>query len=208
MIRRITFASCYVYSPRGAGAASRRSRLLRKLLKAGDDRFILKYAVRVRQQVRGDAVLAGFLGPGQVLVPVPGSAPAVAGVMSVPEHLAMALIEAGLGRDIWKGLYRARPVRKSATAPPLSRPTVGAHYDSFSVAAAAVPSRIVLIDDVVTKGRTLLAAAARLKDASPNSEIRAFALLRTMGRIGGVERLLSPCVGEIRWRAGDAYRNP
>jgi hypothetical protein len=208
MIRRLTFASCYVYSPRGAGAASRRSRLLRKLLKAGDERFILKYAVRVRQQVREEAVLAGFLGPGHVLVPVPGSAPAVAGMVSVTEHLALALIEAGLGRDIWTGLHRIRAVAKSATSPPLSRPTVCTHYESFSVAAATVPSRIVLIDDVVTKGRTLLAAAARLKDASPDSEIRAFALLRTMGRVGGVERLLNPCVGVIRWRAGDAYRNP
>jgi hypothetical protein len=208
MIRRLTFASCYVYSPRGAGAASRRSRLLRKLLKAGDDRFFLKYALRVRQQFREDALLAGFLGAGQVLVPVPGSAPAVAGVLSVPEHLAMALVEAGLGRDIWKGLLRSRPVPKSATSPPLSRPTVGTHYESFAVAAAAVPARIVLIDDVVTKGRTLLAAAARLKVASPDSEIRAFALLRTMGWVGGVEQLVNPCVGEIRWRAGDAYRNP
>jgi hypothetical protein len=207
MIRRITFASCYVYSPRGASPASRRSRLLRKLLKAGDDHFILKYAVRVRQQVDEDAVLAGFLDPGQVLVPVPGSAPAVAGVVSVSEHLARALIESGLGREIWKGLYRIRPVRKSATSPPLSRPTVHTHYESFSV-AATVPPRLVLIDDVVTKGRTLLAAAARLRDASPDSEIRAFALLRTMGRVDGVEQLLNPCVGEIRWRAGDAYRNP
>jgi hypothetical protein len=207
MIRRVTFASCYVYSPRGAGATSQRSRLLRKLLKAGDERFILKYAIRVRQQVNEDAVLAGFLDPGHVLVPVPGSAPAVAGVVTVPEHLALALIEAGIGQDIWKGLYRIRPVRKSATSPPRSRPTVRTHYESFSV-AAAVPPRIVLIDDVVTKGRTLLAAAARLKDASPDSEIRAFALLRTMGRAGGVERLLNPCVGEIRWKAGDAYRNP
>lgn len=209
MIRRVTFASCYVYSPGGASAVSARSRQLRSLLKAGDAHFMFKYAVRVRQQVADHAPLAGFLGPSHVLVPIPGSAPSAARCVSVAEHLAMALIEAGLGQSIWKGLHRIRSVRKSATAVPGSRPTVGNHYDSFAIAPIQPPpTEVVLIDDVVTKGRTLLAAAARLKEAFPNTEVRAFALLRTMGLIEGVDQLLDPCVGEIRWRAGDAHRNP
>jgi hypothetical protein len=209
MIRRVIFASCYVYSPGGLGAVSARSRQLRSLLKAGDAHFMLKYAIRVRQQVADHAPLAGFLGPSHVLVPVPGSAPSAAGSVSVTEHLAMALIEAGLARGMWKGLHRIRSVRKSATAVPGSRPTVGTHYDSFAVEPIRPPpTEVVLIDDVVTKGRTLLAAAARLKEAFPAMEIRAFALLRTMGLIEGVNQLLDPCVGEIRWRAGDAHRNP
>ena len=67
---------------------------------------------------------------------------------------------------------------------------------------------IVLVDDVITKGRTLLAAASRVHDALPHAQIRAFALVRTMGLISGVEQLLDPCIGEIRWRAGDAHRSP
>ena len=208
-IHRIAFASCYVYSPSGTSAASRRSRLLRALLKAGDAGFIFKYAVRVRQQVDDASPLAGFLCHSQVLVPIPGSAPAVAGTRSVAEHLACALVAVGLGHSIWSGLHRSFAVRKSATAVPGSRPTVGTHYDSFAVDMdTAPPPQIVLIDDVVTKGRTLLAAAARLQDAFPETEIRAFALLRTMGFVDGVEHLLDPCVGEIRWRAGDALRSP
>ena len=70
------------------------------------------------------------------------------------------------------------------------------------------PENVVLIDDVVTKGRTLLAAATRLHEAFPGAQIRAFALLRTMGLIPGVQRLLDPCTGEIRWKAGDAHRSP
>ena len=209
MIRSIAFASCYVYSPCGENAASARSRLLRELLKAGDESFLAKYALRVRQQVSDNSPLSGFLLPGHVLVPIPGSAPPAAGATSVAGHLALALADAGLGRGIWTGLHRIRAVRKSATAAPGSRPTVGAHYDSFAInTATALPPQVVLVDDVVTKGRTLLAAAARLKDAFPHSEIRAFALLRTMGLIRDVHHLLDPCVGEIRWRAGDAHRNP
>ena len=209
MIRVVTFASCYVYSPCGSSAVSERSRLLRALLKAGDTHFMARYAIRVRQQVTDNPSLAGFLCPHKVLVPIPGSAPAVAGAVSVAQHLAVALIEEGLGQCIWEGLHRLYAVRKSATAAPGSRPTVASHYDSFAIdPAAPLRGQVVLIDDVVTKGRTLLAAAARLQEAFPGAHIRAFALLRTMGLVQGVNQLLDPCVGEITWRAGDAHRNP
>jgi hypothetical protein len=59
-----------------------------------------------------------------------------------------------------------------------------------------------------TKGRTLLAAASRVQEAFPCAEIRAFALIRTMGLISGIQQLLDPCKGEIRWRGGDAHRSP
>jgi hypothetical protein len=209
MISGVTFASCYVYSPSGSSVACRRSRLLRALLKASDARFICKYADRVREESAGASPLAGFFDPSSVLVPIPGSAPRAVGALSVADHLATALLGMGLGQEIWPGLRRVRAVRKSATAPPGSRPTVGNHFDSFAIEpCGAFPHQVMLVDDIVTKGRTLLAAAARLQEACPTLRIRAFALVRTMGLTSGVERLLEPCVGEIRWRAGDAYRNP
>lgn len=209
MIRTIAYASCYVYSPAGTGAVCERSRLLRTLLKADDASFMLKYACRVRQQAENSPQLAGFFGATDVLVPVPGSTPYTEGGSWTAEHLANALLNVGLGGATWSGLRRLRPVRKSATAAPGDRPTVSVHYESFVLEAPPiVPNRIVLIDDVVTKGRTLLAAASRVHEAFPGSQIRAFALLRTMGLIPGVQRLLDPCTGEIRWKAGDAHRSP
>jgi len=59
------------------------------------------------------------------------------------------------------------------------------------------PSEIVLVDDVLTKGTTLLAAASVLQKAFPASTIQAFALIRTMGLVPEVDRILSPCVGLI-----------
>jgi pyrimidine operon attenuation protein/uracil phosphoribosyltransferase len=70
------------------------------------------------------------------------------------------------------------------------------------------PERIVLVDDVITKGRTILAAAARLHDAFPNADIRAFALVRTMGFLPDVVHLTEPCQGFVRWAGGDARRDP
>lgn len=59
-----------------------------------------------------------------------------------------------------------------------------------------------------TKGRTLLAAATRIREAFPTVQIRAFALVRTLGAVSGLRHLLEPCKGQIRWREGDAYRCP
>jgi predicted amidophosphoribosyltransferase len=191
------------------GATCERSRLLQVLLKTGDAGFIRKYACRVHQQAMDSPPLAGFFGAADVLIPVPGSSPHAAGGLWAAEHLAAALVNEGLGRLAWSGLRRVRAVRKSSTAAPGKRPTVNLHYESFFLERPAIPlERIVLIDDVVTKGRTLLAAASRVQEALPCAQIRAFALIRTMGLIPEVQRLLDPCKGEIRWRAGDAHRSP
>ncbi|MDP9087479.1 MAG: phosphoribosyltransferase [Pseudomonadota bacterium] len=209
MIRTVTFASCYVYSPIGTGALCERSRLLRSMLKRGDARFISKYAVRVRQQADNTSHLAGFFDSADVLVPVPGSAPHIAGGLWAAQHLSVALVNEGLGSRAWTGLHRVRPVPKSATAAPGDRPTAPLHYESFAVEHTSLPlESIVLIDDVVTKGRTLLAAASRVQEAFPQARIRAFALVRTMGFIGGINQLLDPCKGVIRWQSGDAQRRP
>ena len=186
-----------------------RSRLLRSFLKAGDEAFLRKYARRVCQEATYSPLLAGFFEPTDLLVPVPGSAPYSSGDPWVSQDLALALVKEGLGGAAWTGLHRVRAVRKSATAAPGTRPTVNLHYDSFYVERPAEPPEgIVLIDDVVTKGRTLLAAASRVQEAFPGVHVRGFALLRTMGRISTVEQLLDPCKGQIRWRGGDAHRSP
>jgi hypothetical protein len=209
MILKIEYASCYVYSPAGAGAVCERSRLLRALLKAGDAHFMLKYAVRVHQQAQESPQLAGFFRSDDLLVPVPGSTPNTCGGTWVAADLADALVHAGVGTMVWRGLHRICPVRKSATSAPGSRPSVSRHYESFLIERPPKTlASVVLIDDVVTKGRTFLAAATRLQEAFPKADIRAFALLRTLGMIPGVPRLLDPCQGEIRWKAGDAHRNP
>lgn len=208
MIEAIAFASCYVYSPAGDGVTCARSRLLRALLKEGDAHFMIKYAVRVRQQIEPSSRLAGFFLPNDVLVPVPRSAPKVGGTWAAAE-LAHALVQEGVGSAMWAGLRRISAVRKSATSAKGQRPSVERHYDSFRLEPSALClQNVILIDDVITKGRTFLAAAARVHEAFPGARIRAFALLRTLGATHGLASLLEPCRGEIRWIAGDARRIP
>ena len=149
-----------------------------------------------------------MFGADVTFVPIPSSNPSATRVWAA-ERLALALLGVRLGGSVWPGLQRRFPVRKSATALNADRPTFQQHCDSFSVPDLAdAPRRIVLVDDVITKGRTLLAAAAKLQEALPHTDIRAFALVRTMGFLTDVTRFLEPCQGVVRWAGGDARRDP
>jgi predicted amidophosphoribosyltransferase len=110
---------------------------------------------------------------------------------------------------VWTALQRRYTVIKSATAAPAERPSVQVHYDSFASTLPVLPNRrFLLIDDVITKGRTLLAAAARLRSVSAHVDIGAFALIRTAGFADHIEHTAEPCHGVIRWAGGDARREP
>jgi len=178
-------------------------------LKSGDPEWLPRYAGQVFQQVSRQRQFPGLFAKDVVLVPVPGSAPST-GVPWPAERLAIALTGIGLAGAVLVCLRRRFAVRKSATAFSGERPTVQEHYDSFVAIDGSPhqPRRILLVDDVVTKGRTLLAAAARLHEAFPNADMRAFALVRTMGFLPRLEHLLEPCEGVIRWAGGDARREP
>ncbi len=210
-IRSLDFASCYVYAPCGVCRVSARSRSLCAMIKAPEPLLGPFYARCVMRQALDMPILAEFFRAIDVLVPVPPREPSRPSRECLPDRLADAFVAEGLARTVWRGLSRVSAVPKSASAAPGRRPTVLAHYDSLGVVPGSdVPddARLLLIDDVVTKGRTLLAAAMRLHEAFPQARISAFALLRTLGFKDRLEGLLEPCVGRIGWRAGDARRNP
>jgi predicted amidophosphoribosyltransferase len=180
------------------------------MIKAPQTPLVPFYARCVMRQAHLMPVLAEFFRAIDVLIPIPASAPRRPREY-LPDRLADALVAEGLARSAWKGLSRVRSVAKSATSAPGRRPTVRVHYESLSVVPGfdlPEDARFLLIDDVVTRGRTLLAAATRLHEAFPQARITAFALLRTLGFRDHIETLLDPCVGRIGWRAGDARRNP
>ena len=71
-----------------------------------------------------------------------------------------------------------------------------------------VPKRLLVVDDVVTSGSMLIAAASLLQETFPEAEIKAFALLRTMS-FGEVDAILAPCAGLISYEGGPyARREP
>jgi hypothetical protein len=204
----LSFASCYVYAPRGEGLLSAEGRRLCQRVKASDPRWLPHYAGQVAELCARERRIANLFARDAWLVPVPGYAPSRTR-QSAACQLAMALNELGLAHDVWPGIARSVAVTRSATALLGERPTVRQHYESFTIAAAPrPPPRFILVDDVITKGRTLLAAAARLRDAFPDADVRAFAMVRSMGFLTRLGRLLAPCEGVVYWTGRDARREP
>ncbi len=204
----VTFMSFYVYSPRGSGWVAEDSRVLCARVKTADPIWLPRLAACVYRASLQHRELARVFAPGGVLVPVPGSG-RTSDRPWIALQLALALSQVGFGLRVWTGLRRRYSVVKSATAGAAGRPSVRQHYDSFAATLPVWPTcRVVLIDDVVTKGRTLLAAAARLRTVAREVDVRAFALLRTAGFADHIERTIEPCQGVIRWAGGDARREP
>ena len=207
----LDFASCFVYAPCGDSKVSARSRSFCATIKAAEPALVPLYARCVARQARLKPELAEFFRAIDVLIPIPPCRPSRTYREHLPNRLADALVAEGLASSACKSLHRIRAVPKSATAAPGRRPTVQAHYDSLRVLSGpelADGAHLLLIDDVVTRGRTLLAAAMRLHEAFPQARISAFALMRTRGFTDDLDGLLEPCVGRIGWRAGEAHRNP
>lgn len=205
----VAMLTFYAYSPKGDSEVSERSRQLCARVKAGNPRWLKSYVARVHHEIRCSDRLASLFRSDSVVIPVPNCEMPRSRSPWIARRLAAELQEAGLVHEVWTGLRRLSAVEKSSVAWRWERPTVEQHYRSFAVIPTpTAPSHIVVVDDVVTKGRTIIAASMRLQSAFPNATITAFALVRTMGLVSNIERLFEPSLGQIRWNGTDAYRDP
>jgi len=206
-ITELRFGSLLVYSPRGESDVSKRSRTVCYQMKNDLGGAIARLVLRLKTEFPSTS-LDELLGPDVTLVPAPRSTPLIEGALWPARRIADALLAHGLGVEVLPVVRRASPVPKSSHAIPGERVSVAQHIESLSLEPwLAAPARITIIDDVVTKGRMLMATATVLRQAFPATDLRAFALIRTMGLQPDVERIFAPCVGAIVWSPwGDALR--
>lgn len=209
------FGSFLAYCPRGDDEVHKASRRWRDALKhdaivGSPPRSMTRLiAERMSASLAGTA-LDGFFSSRAVLVPVPGSSLPQPNQLWVPKRIAEALVEAGMGVNVWCCLSRMKRVRKSSTSLPADRPRALEHLESFSVEAGLhAPDEIVLIDDIVTRGATLMAAAMKLEARYPKTRIRGFAVMRAISEPAEFAAIRSPVAGTIRLaESGDCFRRP
>jgi len=70
--------------------------------------------------------------------------------------------------------------------------------------------RLVLVDDVITRGSTLLGCALAIRRAYPEVDIAGFAVSRTLKSEEALpDAMLAPTIGEIEWGYGEGInRSP
>jgi hypothetical protein len=214
LLSRVRYGSFLVYSPRGITAVSIESKGVCRAIK--EDRTRWEPPTRViahtagRLEERFDTTgLRSILGPQVALVPAPKSGLLMVGALWPAHRICEELVLRGLGGRILPCLKRIEPVRKSATAAAADRPKAEEHFRTMAAERALNerPPRIAVVDDVITRGASLIAAVSRVKEAFPEAEVAGFALVRTMS-LGEVPQIIDPAVGEIELANDDCRRRP
>lgn len=207
LLSEIPFGSFLVYSPHGTTPVSVRSRHFCQGVKTGNTAALRSIVERLVRDFDSTG-LSAVLGPDVTLVPAPRSGVLVAGGLWPSRLIADALVAARLGAAVLPALRRTEAVPKSAFQRRGERPDAVRHFETMSAEPALAGRRITIVDDVLTKGNTLLAATSRVAEAFPRATVSAFAVVRTMGLQPDVEALIAPCVGTIRLIGDEAFRSP
>jgi hypothetical protein len=212
---KLPFAAFLQYSPRGTSTTSLQSKDVTLAIKRdgflGGVRVIDFAARRIREERANYPFLSGYLNGSVTLVPAPRSSPQKDPRALWPAlRISQSLKDEGCGGQILPCLKRIKPVTKSATAGSGQRPDPDMHYQSFEVdtqAGLRPPASITVVDDVITRGSTLLAMFQRLAEAFPHAQIRCFAVVRTMSGVE-VDQIMSPVEGIVSFSGTHLLRQP
>lgn len=175
-----------IYPPRAKGDATRAAKNFilsgikyDRIAYEGSDQQAIEFTITSLMDHIGGSSMEQFFSGVDWLVPMPGHGLHRPGSLWVPLRIAEALHAAGVGHRVEPCISRQEPVIKSAFAKPGERPTTKTHYSSFGLESRLVPPQsVLLVDDLVTKGATLVGGAARVLERFPSIEIRAFAIAR------------------------------
>ena len=212
-ISNIEFGSLLTYSPRGTTDEEARSRTFKAKLKT--DGYLEKEQILmteyIAQGIKNNLEklpFADFFKADPILIPTPSSSLTKANTLWVPQRLATALVNNGLGKKVSSCLERTKPLRKSHTSLSANRPKAQEHYDTMAVQKElSEPGEILLVDDFITRGSTFIGSANRLIDAFPNANIRAFAGIKTISRPENFRKIYDPCIGKINLVGKESFND-
>lgn len=151
-----------------------------------------------------------FDNPGMAVIAAPSSSLTRPNSVACPPAIAQCFLLAGMASRVLPAVHRMKPVPKAAYSVASERPTLLTHYESMGLPKVVLvdpPTDILVVDDVVTSGATLLAAVTLTREAYPAARVRAFGMARTDRVPAG--QLSEPIVGVIEVGAdGRTRRRP
>lgn len=143
------------------------------------------------------------------LVPLPRSAPQVKGGLWVPLRIAEELAANGIGDGVEPCLERKeRVTQSSGVARAKDRPDPPDHCKTILCNAPLMaPKKVTLIDDVVTRGSTLVGCAAILQERFPKAEIQGYGHVsvesaRDLVKFG---EIFEPRIGVVSYNAAQNW---
>ncbi|WP_438423198.1 phosphoribosyltransferase [Aquimarina macrocephali] len=196
MLSSLEFATLLEYCPKGNSPNAELSKRVCGALKNG----IPKTTINASRHIKNIPILTDFFNEDAVLIPIPRSSLITEGTLWPTKVIAEELVKNGIGQEISTCLKRVTPVAKSSFQNGAdNRPSVQNHYDSLEVEPIMITSTsIILIDDILTLGRTALACASVLSERFPDIEIKMFGMMRTRS-FRDNDILIQPQVGKMRY---------
>lgn len=173
---KLEYFTFLVYTPRGTSPNAELSRKIVGQLKKGSPEVSRILA----DKIKADKTYESFF-ENATLIPIPRSTPLKEGVLFPAKIIAETLISEGLGINISTCLKRSIAIPPSKTQYTADeRNKVSTHINSLAIDAdLAIGKNIILVDDVMTLGRTSYACAIKLLEVYPEASIKFFSVLRT-----------------------------
>lgn len=208
LLSKLSVGSVLIYPSKDTSNAAKiarafvRYRIKQDLaVSTSDKTSAIEYVARAYKhfaEVNGEQIFK----KGGCLVPVPRHTPLLKGALWPALRICEELLRIGLGGEIQPLLERTKAVRQSSTSASKERPSVREHFETLQVKAPLhVLDRLILVDDVVTRGATLVASASHLSAILPDAEIVSFAYARidTDCRLSSSKEMFSPRVEAIEY---------
>ncbi|MFW5852943.1 MAG: ComF family protein [Nanoarchaeota archaeon] len=213
LISKLEFGSFLTYCPRrdGANDEIKKSRNLMINLKneqSINNRFMSELiAERIKENI-SNLPFKDLFNKNVSLVPVPKSSLMTTDALWVPYRIAKELEKIDLG-TLFPCLERIKAVPRSSHSKPEDRPRPIDHYHSIKVKSLVhQPKKIMLVDDIITRGSTLIGCSSVLRERYPQVPIFAFAVIRTISNSQDFIAINRPCMGVINLSNGETFRNP
>lgn len=144
--------------------------------------------------------LREFIEDDRTLVPVPGSGVTDERNLWVAYRLCMALSEGGFANPVETIVKRTAAIRKSSFCRAGERPEASEHRDTMTAHTDLfVPTKVLLVDDVLTRGCTTMGAALCLRAKYPDVDVRVFSVFLTKNFDPNFPNFVDPTFGTLSY---------